>query len=291
VLSSLFRSAVRAGRRARAETAIGRNPATVSSMAVRLAEDAVPELASAVVVVVGAGEMAEHAVSALRHRGVSDIRVVSRTREHAARLADEVGGLTYAFERLGEAIAVADIVITSTAAPHVVITRDMVANAMALRPGRPLVIVDIALPRDADPRASELANVHLHDLDALQRHVSASLAERAQDIPLAEGIVEEETQLFAAELRQLDMAPLISDLRARTEEIRRRALDRAMRDLSHLPEEDRVRIEAFSEALLNKLLHDPTRRLRLEAGGVRGAEYAAAVRELFALEASREDTR
>ncbi|HEU4565079.1 MAG TPA: glutamyl-tRNA reductase [Gemmatimonadaceae bacterium] len=283
VLSALFRSAIRAGRRARAETGIARNPATVSSVAVRLAAQALPALERAAVVVVGAGEMAAHTVAALHHRGSRDIRVVSRTREHAARLADRVGGRTLAFEHLRDALADVDVVISSTAAPHVLITRDMVEEAMRDRPERPLVIVDIALPRDVDPAAGQIPNVHLHDLDGLQRHVSQTIAERATEVPRAEAIVAEETAACVTELRRLDVAPVIGALRARTDEIRREALARAMRHFGHLEESDRARIEAFSEALLNKLLHEPMVRIRSEAGSGRAAELASAVSDLFGI--------
>jgi glutamyl-tRNA reductase len=283
VLSTVFRSAIKAGRRARVETAINRSPATVSSVAVKLASEAIPALEKATVVVVGAGEMAELAAIALTQRGVTDVRIVSRTREHAAALADRVKGKTLAFEELEKALTEADIVISSTAAPHVIITRDMVQYAMRGRESRPLFLIDIALPRDVDPAAASVPNVAVHDIDGLQRHVESNIAERELEIPSVERIVQEETLVCEQALQQLGVAPLISDLRMHADEIRQRTLETALKGLGHLSEKDRRRIEAFSEALLNKLLHEPTSRLRNEAGTGRAAEYASTVRDLFGL--------
>ena len=283
VLSTLFRSAIRAGRRARAETAIGRNPTTISSVAVSTVCGIVSDLRDAAILVVGAGEMAELAVAALHYRGARDIRVLSRTHEHALRLADRFGGRTFTYERLQEALAEADVVITSTAAPHHIITTAMVARAMADRPDRPLVLIDIALPRDVEPGTASVANVQVFDLDDLRRYIDLNLTERQGGVPRAEELVEEEAAECIAWLRQLDIAPLIADLRAHTEAIRRHVLGKAMRHFSHLPESDRQRIEAFSESLVNKVLHEPTARLKAQALSGNSAEYALAIRHLFGL--------
>lgn len=284
VMSSLFRGAIRAGRRARAETAINRNPATVSSVAVKLVSDTLPALDRAAVLVIGAGEMAELAVSALHHRGVRRIAVASRTREHAERLSQRFGGESVAFERLADALSSADVVITSTAAPHHVITRHMVAGAMDRRPERTLVMVDIAVPRDVDPACSELPNVTVLDLEDLQRSIAESLSERELEIPRVEEIVAEEATVCIDGLRQLDVLPLIADLRTHTDAVRRAALEKARRQFAHLPPADRERIAAFSESLVNRLFHEPIVRLRQEARDGQVAGYAMAVRHLFGLE-------
>jgi glutamyl-tRNA reductase len=217
------------------------------------------------------------------------VRIVSRTREHAAALARRVNGKTLAFEELEKALAAADIVISSTAAPHVIITREMAQQAMRGRDARPLFLIDIALPRDIDPAAASVPNVHVHDIDGLQRHVESNLAERESEIPSVERIVNDETLACVSALEQLGIAPLITDLRTHADEIRKRALSTALKTLAHLSEKDQRRIEAFSEALLNKLLHEPTTRLRTEAGtgGRRAAEYASTVRDLFGLTPSQ----
>ncbi|MGA9836423.1 MAG: glutamyl-tRNA reductase [Gemmatimonadaceae bacterium] len=283
MMSTLFRGAIRAGRRARSETGISRNPTTVSSVAVKLAEATVPNLAAASVVVLGAGEMAELAAAALHYRGVNDICIVSRTREHADRLSDRVGGRPMPLERLQDALDGADVVITSTSAPHHVITRQMVSTAMAGRPDRPMLIVDIAVPRDVDPAAASVPNVTYSDLDAIEGHVTHGLQEREAEIPRVETVVEQEATECIAALMQLDVQPLIADLRSHTDQVRRSALDGARRHFAHLSDADRAHIEAFSESLVNRLFHQPTQRLRQEARNGQVAGYAMALRHLFGL--------
>lgn len=283
VLSALFRAAIHAGKRARAETGISRNPATISSVAVKLAEATVGDLAARRVLIVGAGDMAELAVEALRARGVDQITVVNRTRDRAALLAELWGAQALAFEQLTEALAEADIVLTSTGAPHVILTADLARTALAPRPHRPLVCIDIAVPRDIDPEVRRLPNVHYYDIDDLEAHLNGALAERQQEIPRVEAIVVEETQAFWGWLRGLEIVPLIADLRAKADAIRRAEVEKTLRRLPDLGEDERHHIETMTEALVNKLLHDPTRRLKAEANNGHAAQYAAAVRDLFAL--------
>ncbi len=283
MMSTLFRGAIRAGRRARSETGISRNPTTVSSVAVQLAGASFPDLASAAVVVVGAGEMAELAVSALHYRGVNDISVVSRTREHAERLSTRVGGRPVPLERLQDALDGADVVITSTSAPHHVITRDMISTSMSCRPDRQMLIIDIAVPRDVDPAVETVPNVCYADLDVLERRIEAGLHERETEVPRVEAVVEEEAGHCIAALQQLDVQPLIADLRGHTDAVRRAALDNARRHFAHLGDDDRRHLEAFSQSLVNRLFHEPMQRLRQEARNGQVAGYAMAVRHLFGL--------
>lgn len=283
VLSALFRTAIAAGKRARTETAIGRNPATVSSVAVRLAESVVGDLRSARVLIVGAGEMAELAVEALRVRGVRRIAVVSRTLGRAEHLAERWGGEAMTFERLAEALAAADIVITSTDAPHFIIVPDLVQAARDSRPDRPHVFIDIAVPRDVDPAVGRLPGVHCFDIDDLQQHLNGSIAVREREVPRVEEVVREEVERFLAWQRSLDVVPVIAGLRAKAESIRRAEVDRTLRHLPRLGETERKRIEALSESIVSKLLHDVTARLKSEADNGHAPEYAAAVRELFGL--------
>ncbi|HVX41126.1 MAG TPA: glutamyl-tRNA reductase [Gemmatimonadaceae bacterium] len=285
-MGALFRGAIRAGRRARTETAINHNPATVSSAAVKLVTSVVPDLENAQVLIVGSGEMAELALSALHYRGVPNgsACVLSRTREHAGTLADRFGDRMESLERLRDALAAADIVVTSTSAPHHVITTEMVYDVMVGQGRtRPLAIVDIAVPRDVEPSAAEVAGVTYFDLDSLERSVSAALGERDAEIPKVEAIVEEEAEELIGVLRQLDVEPLIADLRSRLEEIRQDALYKARRQIGQMSDGDRAQIEAFSTALVNKLFHEPTCRLRAEARRGQAAGYALAIRQLFGL--------
>lgn len=283
VLSTLFRYAIHTGKRARTETAISRNPASTSSVAVKLAEEIVGNLSTARTVIVGAGEMAELAVEALRHHGAQHITVVNRTHARAQELANRWQAAALTFENLPEALLDSDIVITSTGAPHILIKPPLVELVMRQRPDRPLLFIDIAVPRDVDPDVNQLPQVHCYDIDDLALRLNDSLAERQQQVPRVEAIIAEEANAFLAWLKSLEITPVISDLRAKADAIRRTEVEKTLRHLSHLDEADRQRIEFLTESLVNKLLHDPTLRLKAEAGNGHAAEYAAALRHLFAL--------
>jgi glutamyl-tRNA reductase len=186
---------------------------------------------------------------------------------------------------LGAALEEADIAISSTDAPHFVITPDVAEPALTARPQRPLVLIDIAVPRDVDPEVRGLPNVHYYDIDDLEAHLNGALAERQQSVPQVEAIAAEEMDRFAEWLAGLDLAPIIAGLRTKADAIRRAEVDKTLRRLPDLTPDEREHIESLSEALVNKLLHEPTSRLRAEAGNGHAAEYAAAVRALFALDA------
>ena len=284
VLSRLFQAALYTGKRARTETSIGSNPASISSVAVHLAGQVVQSLPEAQVVMVGAGEMAELAVEALRKRGVSRLLVVNRTLERARLLAGRWGGEASTFEQLPEALCRADILIASTGAPHTVIHTDQVQAAMRLRSERSLVIIDIAMPRDVDMEVGELPGVRLFDMDALHQRLAHSLMQRTHEIPRVETILDEEGAAFMEYLRALEVLPLIAEMREQAEAIRQAELKKTLRRLSGLTPEERQRLEAMTEALVKKLLHAPISRLRAEAGTPLAAEYAAAARRLFGLD-------
>lgn len=282
VLSALFRAAIRAGKRARSETAISRNPASVSSVAVRLAEQIVGDLPARRVLVIGAGEMGELAVEALRARGVRQVTVVNRTHRRAVELAERWSGDALSFEYLTEVVRAADIVISSTGAPHIILDSDIARRAMADR-ASPLVLIDIAVPRDVDPAVGDIPGVHLFDLDHLHARLDGAIAERRNEVPRVETIVAEEAMAFQAWLRGVEILPVIADLRLKAEHIRQRELARALRHLPGLDPETRQHVERLSESLVNKLLHEPTRQLRAVAGNGHAAEYAQTVRRLFGL--------
>ena len=284
VLGRLFQAAIHAGKRARTETAISHNPASVASMAVHLAAQKVPDLAAARVLVLGAGEMAEQAVEALRKRGVSHLRVMTRTLSRAQALAQRGAAEATTFEHLLDGLTWADIVLTSTGAPHTLVHRRQVAAILPAREGRPLVLLDIALPRDVDPDVGALPGVALYDLDALQHHLEDALSARRAAIPQVEAILEEEHAAFMAYLRTLDVAPIIRALREQAEAIRQAELERTLRKMPHLSEADRARLDALTKALTKKLLHAPTVALKEAALGPRAAETAAVARRLFGLE-------
>ncbi len=284
VLNRLFQAAIHAGKRARSETAISRNPASVSSLAASLVERAVRPLAAAQVVILGAGEMAELAVEALRKRGVQHIQVVNRTQERAHTLAERWGAEATTFENLEACLVGADILVASTGAPHTLVSAEMVARAMHQRPGRPLVIIDIAMPRDIDPEATKLPNVQVYDMDGLNARLEQSVNERIAEAPRVRAILAEELEEFDEYLKSLEMLPLIADLRRQAETIRQAELEKTLRRLPGLNETERAHIEAMTQALVKKLLEMPTQRLRVEATCPHASEYVTVARTLFGLQ-------
>jgi len=283
ILSRLFQTAIHAGKRARTETRISRNPASVSSLAASLAAKKVSDLESAQIVVLGAGEMAELAVEALRKRGATRVLVVNRTLKRALSLGIRWGAEASTFEHLESALERADILITSTGAPHTLIHKPMVETAMAKRPDRPLVMIDIAVPRDIDAEVGEIAQISLYDMDGLNAQLEDSLAQRNAEVPHVERILAEEKAAFAEFLASLDMLPVIAGLRRQADEIKQAELEKTLRRLSHLEEKDRKRVEALAQALVKKLVDAPIRRLRAEASNGHAPEYATVARTLFDL--------
>jgi glutamyl-tRNA reductase len=282
-LNRLFQAAIHAGKRTRTETAISRNPASVSSLAASVAEKTVGQIRSASVVVLGAGDMAELTVEALRKRGVAKIRVVNRTLERAQELADRWGAESSTFESLFESICEADILISSTGAPHLVVSAEMIAEAMHRRPERPLMLIDIAVPRDIDPDVAKIPHVRLFDIDGLNAQLEDSLTRRLDEVPHVRRILAEELPEFEHYLKSLEMLPIIASIHKQAESIRTIELEKTLRRLPDLTDAERERIEALTQALVRKLLDHPTRRLRVEATSHRAPEYAALARTLFNL--------
>jgi len=283
LLSRLFYTAIHAGKRARTETAISQNAASIPSLAVRLAERSLRDIAASQVVVLGAGDMAELAVEAFRKRGIKRILVVNRTMERARLLAERWDGEADTFESLIDALQRADVLISSTSAPHTLIHTQLVQQAMTSRPDRPLVIIDIAVPRDVDAEVGLLPGVQLYDMDTLQAGLEQSLEQRLLEVPQVETILAEEQASFMDYLRSLDLLPLIADMRQKAEFIRQHELERTLKRLPDLSEDERLRLEAMTQAMVKKILHEPILRLRDEAGGPLAAEYASLVRNLFGL--------
>ncbi|MGA2545410.1 MAG: glutamyl-tRNA reductase [Rectinemataceae bacterium] len=291
LLSALFRAAIHAGKRAHTETAISRNAASVGSVAARLAAEKIGDISNARIVVIGAGEMAELAVEALRHRDAKHIAVVNRTRERAEELAARWQAEAFGFEHIVEALNEADIVVSSTGAPHVILTRELVGEVMKARPDRPLILIDIAVPRDVDPGVNELRNAHCYDIDDLETRLSDSLTERHEAVPEVEAIIEEEADDFMGYLRSLDVVPVITALRAKAEEIRRVETEKALRQLAHLSDEDRARIDFLGKSILDRFLHKPTLLLKAAAGRGQATEYSAAISHVFELSEDEPDER
>lgn len=284
LLNRLFQSAIHAGKRARTETAISRNPASVATLAAALAEQAVHDVRTAQVVVLGAGEMAELAVEALRKRGAGHILVINRTLKRARPLAARWDAEIATFEQLEEALLRADILISSTGAPHTLVHFEMVSEMMPQRAARPLVMIDIAVPRDIDPAVNDIPGVRVYDMDSLDHQLQDALDGRRREIPQVEAILASELTDFASYLRSLDMLPLIGELSAYAEQIRQAELEKTLRRLPDLSAAERKRIEKMTQAMVKKLLAPAIQRLRAEAGCSHAPEYATVVRTLFHLD-------
>jgi glutamyl-tRNA reductase len=241
------------------------------------------------VAVLGAGETAELTVEALRKRGVEKIRVINRTLERAQELARRWDAEAATFEFLPQALRDADILISSTGAPHIVVSEKMVGEAMGSRAGRALVLIDIAVPRDIDADCVNIPNVKLFDIDDLHAQLEDSLTHRMDEVPHVRQILEEELSGFEDYLKSLEMLPLIADIHQQAEAIRATELEKTLRRLPDLTEVERERIEALTQALVRKLLDHPTRHLRSEAASQRAPEYAALARELFNLSSTAAD--
>ena len=284
ILSRLFQTAIHAGKRARTETTIAHNPASISSVAVNLISEAVPHLANAQIMVLGAGEMAELAVEALRKRGTRQITVVNRTLQRAQELARRWDGQAAAFEMLLELLYKTDIVITSTSAPHTIIHGPMVEKAMLQRPDRPLVLMDIAVPRDVDPEVGNLPGVHLYNMDTLAAKLDYSIAQREAEVPHVKEILEQELADFMDYIATLDVVPIIIKMRQQADAIRQTELEKTIRSIPDLHPDTQQRIDALTKSIVNKILHSPTARLREEANGPKAVDYADIARGLFGLD-------
>lgn len=283
-LTALFRTAIRAGKRARTETAISENPVSTSAIAVAQAQAVLGSLTPRTHLIVGLGEMGQLALKALRARGVRRIALANRSRARAEALAAAEGLTVYGLDELETAVAAADVVISATAAHEPVLTTEMVQRVMAGRAERPLVLIDIAVPRDVEAAVRRIPNVYLFDADELQDSLDEALAARQQEIPQIETIIAAEVEAFMTRLRQMAVKPLITDLRHKAEEIRQQELNRTLRYLGDVDADTLKHIQHLSRSLVNKLLHEPTIRLRHKAAEEEADVYADAVRDLFGLQ-------
>lgn len=282
ILDRLFRQALHAGRKARVETAIGESPASVSSAAAALAEQVFGDLAGRKILVVGAGKVGDVAARNLLSRGADIAWIANRSAERAASVAARFGGEPLPLEAIDEHLASADVVVASTGAPDWIIGRDQVERVLPTRRGRPLLLIDLAVPRDLDPSIHELDGCYLYDIDDLQAVVAETIAVRRREAEQAETIVAAEAERFREWQASRDVVPAIASLRARAEEIRAAELRRAK-----LTDAERRAAESVTAAVVNKLLHLPTIRMKQAAAAADGVLYADAVRHLFGLEDER----
>lgn len=284
LINEAFQRALRVGKRARTETDIGRGHLSVSTAAVELAGRIFDRLEGRQALLLGAGEMVELTTQYLVDGGIGQVVVANRTYERAAELARRFSGRAASLEDLGVELEEADIVISSTAAPDYIIMPDLVRRAMEGRRGRPMFLIDIAVPRDIDPQVRECDNVFLFDIDDLEEVVSANRHEREQEIRGVEHLIDEEYADFDQWLSALGTGPIIQSLLQRAEALREQELEKWTGKLAHLPEGDRKTVEAMLRGFANKLLHDPLVQIRQLAGEKDGLTRLDTIQRLFNLE-------
>lgn len=283
-LNLLLDRALAAGRRARQETGIARRPVSISHAAVvKIQQYFGDDLSNKQVLLIGSGKMGALAAHQLQRAGAHHLMIANRTLEHACTLARDLQGEAIGLDALPAALATADAVICATGAPHLVLHYDEVAAVLEARAHRPLLLIDLAVPRDIDPALAAHPNVTLCDVDSLQAVVADNISLRDGEREAVEAIIEEELGKWRKSLALQRMTPTLTTLRQKSEQIRQRELDKALHRLSHLNPEEKAVIEALSRGLVNKLLHHPTKQLRAKASDPAGDAYEAVVTELFAL--------
>lgn len=284
VLNRLFQMALSVGGQVRSETSIGEGSASVASVAVALARKIFGSLRGKRVMILGAGQTGQLIVQALAREGVSEVVVANRTPERARELARSVEGRAVELQRMAPALATADIVLASTGAPHAVLTRPIFEEAFPDGSGRPLLVIDVAVPRDVDPSLGDESEVFLYNVDDLRKIVDEQVDLRGEEIPRAQGIIQARSEEFRNWYASLEVVPVIRNMRRRAEDHRLLELERLLRKIDDLKEEDRARLEEFSRRLVNKILHEPTVRLRKGMANGPTAELVDAVRFLYGLE-------
>ncbi len=286
VFNKLFRQSFEVGKRVRTETEIGENAVSISYAAIELAKKVFDTLEGRTILVLGAGKMSELTAKHLVSQGVKSVLVANRTFERAKELAERFSGEAIRYDDLYERMHDADIVISSTAATHYVITKEHVAQSMRGRGGRPLFLIDIAVPRDIEPAVNDLSNVFLYDIDDLSTVVESNLEERMREARRAEVIIEDEFASFAKWRESLEVQPTVAAIRARADVIRLGELEKACKRLGNLSDKDLQTIDALTCAIVNKMLHGPTQRLKTAAEAKDGYEYIETARHLYGLDDS-----
>jgi glutamyl-tRNA reductase len=264
-LEHLMQSAFATAKKVRAETEIGSNSVSIASVAVDLARKIFGSLAGRTVFLVGAGKMSELAGRHLVQQGAGAILVTNRTHERARRMADEFQGRVIPFDQLYEAASDADIVITSTGAPHPIFRREHGQAFLHRRRNRPMFFIDIAVPRDVDPAMGKLEGIFVYDIDDLQQVAAAHMAERSREAGDAETLIAAEVERFHQRQRTVNVAPAIVALQRQAEEIRQAELRRVQARLGSLSEEQAAALEALTRGLVNKFLHPPMQALKQAA--------------------------
>jgi glutamyl-tRNA reductase len=284
ILNRLFRGALAAGKRARSETGISERGLSIPSVAVELAQHTLGDLAARRVLVVGAGETAELTARALAARGVETVFIANRRYNRAIGLAQRFGGQAVRFEELPSQLELADIVVSSTNSPHHIIEREALELVMQTREGTPLLLVDLAVPRDVEPECREVTGVSVHDIDDVQGIAQRNAAGREAEARRAEHVISSELSRFERWLGSLEVVPTVAALRQRADEIVARVLAENEGHWESMSDADRERAGAMARAIAGRLLHEPTLRLKRSAADEDAYARVSALRELFGLD-------
>jgi glutamyl-tRNA reductase len=285
ITNRLFRDAITTGKRVQSETGIGSLGISISSAAVALARETIGDLANKKSLVIGAGANGELTAQALSVAGVNTVFVANRRYDRAIGVAQKYGGKAVRFDTLPQELVDTDIVLSSTGSPHQLIGEEEMEMVMQEREGRKLLMIDIAVPRDIDPVVGAIDGVTLFDMDDLQRAIDRNLSVRRGEATKAQTVVEQEVKRFEKWLGSLDVVPTIAEMRKRGEQIAEQVVTENLGKFEHLDERDKARVEAMASAIVSRLLHEPTVRLKKSSGEEESYAYIQALRELFALDA------
>lgn len=284
LLNKLFHKAFFVAKRVRTETSIGNRAVSVSFVAVDLAKRIFAHLEGREVLVIGTGEMCELAAHHLVREGVKRVLVTNRTWERAMELAERFHGEAIPFSELPNALLRADIVISSTSSPDFVVKREEVSDIIKKRKNNPIFFIDIAVPRDIDPQVNTIDNVYLYDIDDLQEVAEVNIKDRLQEARRAEAIVAIEVEKFCRWYESLEVVPIIVSLQEKMETMREKELAKTLAALPQLSSKERRAIEAFSQAIINKILHSPITQLKKTSWNSEGEAYVDMVKKLFQLD-------
>jgi len=284
ILNRLFNHAIAVGKKARSQTSIGESAVSISYAAVELAKQIFEDLTGHTVMILGAGEMGELTVQHLVDNGVSSVLVANRTPKRAEELAKRFKGRAVPFDRLVDYVAEADIVISSTAAQEYVINRKDMGRVISKRRGKPIFLIDIAVPRDIDPRVNKLENVFLYDIDDLEGVVKTNVAEREKEARKVHTIIHSEVDEFSSWLHSLDVTPTIAALRKKADEIKAAEVEKIMNKLNGLSEREKNLVRTLAGGIINKLLHQPIVKIKESTRQKDGYVYVESLRQLFDLQ-------
>jgi len=289
VLNRAFQGALEVGKRVRAETEVGARPMSVALAGVKLAERVFGNLKGHAALILGAGSVAEQVVEHLRNRGIGSLRVVNRSYDRAAELAQRMGGEAVAWEALDKVLGLPDVIVTSLSGTGPLLTREKLGQAIAARNGRPVFVVDLGVPRNVAPEAAGLYSLYLYNIDDLGGIVEQNKKAREAEIPRAEALITEHLAKFEAWRAALEATSIVEDLRGHFKKHREALLREKLAELPEVSREERERIAHITEALIERVLDQPTQRLR-HGGGMRGRLAAIeALRHLFGLDDKNED--